>query len=144
MKTPSAKKGQVERNWVVVDAEGKTLGRLATQIANILRGKNKVVYTPHVDTGDFVVVINAEKVHLTGRKLDQKVYYRYTGWQSGLKEKVARKMLEEKPEEIIYRAVRNMIPNPGLRSGKNYLRKLKIYAGPEHPHQAQKPQQISL
>jgi large subunit ribosomal protein L13 len=144
MKTPIAKKETVERGWVVIDAENQPVGRLATRIATILRGKNKVNYTPHVDTGDFVVVINADKVKLTGRKLDQKVYYRHTGWPSGIRETVARKMLDEKPERIIFKAVRNMIPNPGFRTGKNFMRKLKIYAGAEHPHAAQKPTRLEL
>ena len=141
MKTESAK-NNVARRWVILDAEGQALGRLATKVATILRGKNKVNYTPNVDTGDFVVVINAEKIKLTGRKLDQKVYYRHTGYPAGIRETVARKMLNEKPEELLRKAVRNMLPNPGFRTGKNTLRKLKIYAGAEHPHKAQQPEPV--
>jgi large subunit ribosomal protein L13 len=144
MKTPSAKKETVERGWVLIDAEGQTLGRLATKIASMLRGKNKVNYTPHVDTGDFVVVINADKVKMTGRKLDQKTYYRHTGYPSGIRETKARKMLQEKPEQLLYKAVRNMIPHPGFRTGKNTMRKLKLYAGPDHPHQAQQPTRVEV
>lgn len=144
MQTPSARKESVARQWRLVDAEGQTLGRLAAKIATLLRGKNKVNYTPHVDTGDFVIVINAAKVRLTGRKLDQKVYRRHTGYPSGIRETVAKKMLAEKPEEVIYQAVRGMIPHPGLRTGKNLLRKLKIYPGPVHPHAAQKPEPVKI
>ncbi len=138
MKSYMARPLEVERQWYVVDAEGQTLGRLATEIARILRGKNKPQYTPHVDTGDFVVVVNAEKVVVTGRKAEQKVYYRHTGYPGGLKETSYEVMLERKPTEILRKAVRGMMPK--TRLGRQQLRKLKIYAGPEHPHEAQNPQ----
>ena len=138
MKSYMARPREVERRWYLVDAEGQTLGRLATEIARILRGKNKPQYTPHVDTGDFVVVVNAEKVVVTGRKAEQKVYYRHTGYPGGLKEMSYEVMLERKPTEILRKAVRGMMPK--TRLGRQQLRKLKIYAGPEHPHEAQNPQ----
>ena len=138
MKSYMARPREVERNWYLIDAEGQTLGRLATEIARLLRGKNKAQYTPHVDTGDFVVVVNAEKVVVTGRKAEQKVYYRHTGYPGGLKETSYEVMLERKPTEILRRAVRGMMPR--TRLGRQQLRKLKIYAGPEHPHEAQNPQ----
>jgi large subunit ribosomal protein L13 len=138
MKSYMARLREVERRWYLVDAEGQTLGRLATEIARILRGKNKPQYTPHVDTGDFVVVVNAEKVVVTGRKAEQKVYYRHTGYPGGLKETSYEVMLERKPTEILRKAVRGMMPK--TRLGRQQLRKLKIYAGPEHPHEAQNPQ----
>jgi large subunit ribosomal protein L13 len=138
MKSYMARPREVERRWYLVDAEGQTLGRLATEIARILRGKNKPQYTPHVDTGDFVVVVNAEKVVVTGRKAEQKVYYRHTGYPGGLKETSYEVMLERKPTEILRKAVRGMMPK--TRLGRQQLRKLKIYAGPEHPHEAQNPQ----
>jgi large subunit ribosomal protein L13 len=144
MKTDFAKQENVTRRWLVIDAEGQTLGRVASKIAALLRGKGKVNYTPNVDTGDFVVVVNADKVKLTGRKLEQKIYYRHTGHPAGIRETVAQKMLDEKPTEILRKAVRNMLPNPGWRTGKNTLRKLKVYAGAEHPHQAQQPQQVKV
>ena len=129
---------EVERKWYVVDAEGQTLGRLATEIAHILRGKNKPQYTPHVDTGDFVVVVNAEKVVVTGRKAEQKVYRRHSGYPGGLKETSYEQMMERRPTEILRRAVKGMMPKNRL--ARQQLRKLKIYAGPEHPHAAQNPQ----
>jgi len=138
MKSYMARPREVERNWYLIDAEGQTLGRLATEIARLLRGKNKPRYTPHVDTGDFVVVVNAEKVVVTGRKAEQKVYYRHTGYPGGLKETSYEVMLERKPTEILRRAVRGMMPR--TRLGRRQLRKLKIYAGPEHPHEAQSPE----
>ena len=138
MKSYVARPHEVERRWHLVDAEGQTLGRLATEIARILRGKNKPQYTPHVDTGDFVVVVNAEKVVVTGKKAEQKVYYRHTGYPGGLKETSYEVMLQRKPTEILRRAVRGMMPK--TRLGRQQLRKLKIYAGPEHPHEAQNPQ----
>lgn len=141
-KTYVAKPGQVERKWYVVDAEGKTLGRLATQIATILRGKHKPQYTPHEDVGDFVVVINAEKIHVTGRKLDQKKYYRHTGYPGGIREITLRRQLERHPERVIESAVKGMLPHNTL--GRQQLRKLKIYAGTEHPHEAQQPQVLEL
>jgi len=138
MKSYMARPREVERNWYLIDAEGQTLGRLATEIARLLRGKNKAQYTPHVDTGDFVVVVNAEKVVVTGRKAEQKVYYRHTGYPGGLRETSYEVMLGRKPTEILRKAVRGMMPK--TRLGRQQLRKLKIYAGPEHPHEAQNPQ----
>ncbi|GAB6932390.1 50S ribosomal protein L13 [Calditerricola satsumensis] len=142
MRTYMAKKGEVERKWYVVDAAGQTLGRLASQVAAILRGKHKPQYTPHVDTGDFVIVINAEKVVLTGKKLDKKVYYRHSGYPGGLKKTTAREMLQNKPEEMIERAVWGMLPKNRL--GRKLIKKLKVYRGSEHPHQAQKPEVLEL
>jgi len=138
MKTYMARPLSVERRWHLIDAEGKTLGRLATEIATLLRGKHKPQYTPHVDTGDFVVVVNAEKVIVTGRKAEQKVYYRHSGRPGGLKETSYEVMLERKPTEILRKAVRGMMPR--TRLGRQQFRKLKLYAGPEHPHEAQSPQ----
>ena len=137
MRTYSAKPREVARTWYVVDAEAQTLGRLATQIAGVLRGKGKPAYTPHVDTGDFVVVVNAEKIRVTGNKLDQKVYYRHSGYPGGLRERTLREQLDRRPEEVLRRAVRGMLPKNKLASAQ--LRKLKIYSGPEHPHAAQSP-----
>jgi large subunit ribosomal protein L13 len=142
MKTYSAKPGEITREWYLVDAEGKTLGRLATQIADTLRGKRKPQYTPHVDTGDFVIVVNAEKIHVTGNKLDQKRYYRHSGYPGGLKTRTLNDMLERRPEEVLRLAVKGMLPRNRL--ARKQLTKLKIYAGPEHPHQAQKPQPMEL
>ena len=136
-KTYSAKKDEIQRKWYLIDLKDRPLGRVATQVADILRGKNKPQYTPHVDTGDFVVAINAEQVKLTGNKLDQKVYYRHSGYPGGLKETVARKMLETKPEEILKAAVKGMLPKSIL--GRTLLKKLKVYRGAEHPHAAQQP-----
>ena len=130
------------RRWYLVDADGVTLGRAASRIAMILRGKHKPTFTPHTDMGDFVIVVNAEKVAMTGRKLDQKKYYRHSQWPGGLKERTARQMLQQKPEEVLRHAVRGMLPKGRL--GRKLLKKLKIYAGPEHPHQAQKPEALSL
>ena len=138
MKTYSAKPREIERRWYVVDAESKTLGRLATQIAEVLRGKGKPAYTPHVDTGDFVIVVNAEKIHVTGQKLDQKLYHRHSGYPGGLHTRTLREQLERRPEEVLRRAVRGMLPKNRLASAQ--LRKLKIYAGPDHPHAAQNPE----
>lgn len=142
MKTYSAKVGEVDRKWHVVDADGQVLGRIATRIADILRGKHKSSYTPHVDTGDFVVVVNAELVKLTGKKLEQKIYYRHTGYSSGVRSRTAAEMIEKKPEEVILKAVKGMLPKNRL----NYriLTKLKVYAGPDHPHKAQQPQPIEF
>jgi large subunit ribosomal protein L13 len=131
-----------ERNWLVVDAEGKTLGRLATQIADALRGKRKPEYTPHVDTGDFVVVVNAEKVHVTGQKRQQKRYYRHSGYPGGLRSRTLEEMLERRPEEVIRHAVKGMLPRNRL--GRKQLTKLKVYAGPEHPHAAQQPKPMEI
>lgn len=137
MKSYMAKTLEVPRRWFVVDAKGKVLGRLASRIAMVLRGKNKPEFTPHMDAGDFVVVLNAGDVRLTGRKLDQKIYYRHSGYIGGLKEISARHLLKKKPEEVLRHAVRGMLPKNSL--GRNLLRKLKIYTGAEHPHQAQQP-----
>ncbi len=142
MKTISAKPGETPRNWYVVDAEDLVLGRLATRIADVLRGKHKAVYTPHVDTGDFIIVINAEKIKLTGAKLDKKTYYRYTGYPSGIRSTTAREMLEKKPEEVIRKAVKGMLPKNRLN--RKIINKLKIYAGPDHPHGAQQPEPLEI
>ena len=141
-KTYNAKPGEVERKWYVVDLEGQILGRAASKIAKILRGKHKPHYTPHVDTGDFVVVINAEKVELTGRKWSQKMYRWHTGYIGNLKERTAAQMRAEHPERIIERAVRGMLPKGRL--GRRMAKKLKVYAGPEHPHGAQNPEKLDL
>ncbi|MGH2932548.1 MAG: 50S ribosomal protein L13 [Gaiellaceae bacterium] len=141
-KTYNAKPGEIERLWYVVDAEGKTLGRLATQIADTLRGKRKPQYTPHVDTGDFVVVVNAEKIHVTGKKLDEKMYYRHSGYPGGLRKRTLREELERRPTEVLRKAVRGMLPR--TRLGRAQLTKLKIYAGPDHPHDAQEPKALPL
>ncbi len=140
--TRYAKPGEVQRNWYLIDAEGAILGRLATQIAMILRGKNKPQYTPHVDTGDFVIVINADKVQLTGNKANTKTYYHHTGYNGGLKAETFRQAMEKHPERVIERAVRGMLPKTTL--GRQQLRKLKVYAGTEHPHAAQNPVKIEL
>src|SRR4030088_1961137 len=137
-RTYVAKPTDRERNWLLVDANGKTLGRLATQIADLLRGKRKAEYTPHIDTGDFVVVVNAEKIHVTGNKLAAKRYYRHSGYPGGLRSRTLAEMLERRPEEVIRKAVRGMLPRSRL--GRKQLTKLKVYAGPDHPHAAQKPQ----
>ena len=142
MRTYTAKPGEVERRWYVVDADGQTLGRLATRIADTLRGKDKPQYTPHVDTGDFVVVVNAEKVAVTGNKLDQKRYYRHSGYPGGLRSRTLREQLERRPTEVIRKAVKGMLPKNRL--ARKQLNKLKIYAGPEHPHVAQAPQPLEV
>jgi len=142
MKTWNAKPGEVERRWYVVDADGQTLGRLATRIADTLRGKDKPEYTPHVDTGDFVVVVNAEKIAVTGNKLDQKIYYRHSGYPGGLRQRTLREQLDRQPTEVLRKAVRGMLPRNSLARAQ--LTKLKIYAGPEHPHAAQAPKPLSL
>jgi large subunit ribosomal protein L13 len=142
MKTYSAKQGEVARDWYLVDAEGQTLGRLATRIADTLRGKRKPQYTPHVDTGDFVVVINAEKIAVTGNKLTQKRYYRHSGYPGGLTSRTLRDQLERRPTEVLRTAVKGMLPNNRLAARQ--LTKLKIYAGPEHPHEAQAPKPLDL
>jgi large subunit ribosomal protein L13 len=141
-KTWNAKPGEVERRWYLVDAEGKTLGRLATQIADTLRGKGKPQYTPHVDTGDFVVVVNAEKIAVTGKKLDDKIYYRHSGYPGGLRSRPLRDELERRPTEVLRKAVKGMLPRNRLARAQ--MRKLKIYAGPEHPHEAQSPQELEV
>ncbi len=142
MTSTLAKAGQVERKWYVVDAEGKNLGRMATQIASILRGKNKPIFTPHVDCGDYVIVINAEKVEVTGKKRKDKVYKRHTGYPGGLKEVTFEEMLEKHPEEAVRHAVKGMMPKGKL--GRQMFKKLKVYAGPEHEHQAQKPEPLDI
>jgi large subunit ribosomal protein L13 len=142
MKTYNAKPGEIARDWYVVDAEGQTLGRLATQIADVLRGKRKAAYTPHVDTGDFVVVVNAEKIQVTGNKLDQKIYYRHTGYPGGLKERTLREQLQRRPTEVIRKAVKGMLPKNKIAAQQ--LGKLKIYTGTEHPHEAQAPKPFEL
>jgi large subunit ribosomal protein L13 len=140
VKTYVATPANRERNWVLVDASGKTLGRLATRIADALRGKRKPEYTPHIDTGDFVVVVNAEKIAVTGDKRQQKLYYRHSGYPGGLRTRTLEEMLERRPEEVIRLAVKGMLPRNRL--GRQQLRKLRVYAGPEHPHEAQKPKPI--
>ena len=142
MKTYNAKPGEVAREWYVVDADGQTLGRLATTIADTLRGKRKPQYTPHVDTGDFVIVVNAEKIQVTGGKLDQKMYYRHSGYPGGLKSRTLREQLERRPTEVIRSAVRGMLPKNRL--ARQQLTKLKVYAGPEHPHASQNPRPLNL
>jgi large subunit ribosomal protein L13 len=142
VKSYMARPLEVERKWYVLDAEGRTLGRLATEIAKILRGKNKPQYTPHVDVGDFVVVVNAEKVVVTGKKAEQKVYRRHSGYPGGMKETSYGRMMERRPEEILRRAVYGMMPK--TRLARRQMGKLKIYAGAEHPHAAQNPQKLEV
>jgi len=142
MKTFMANSANVERKWYVVDAKGKTLGRLSSEIAKILRGKHKPTYTPHVDTGDFVIVINAEQVEVTGRKAEQKLYRRHTSYPKGLREVTFRQLMEKKPTEAIYLAVKGMLPHNSL--GRAMLKKLKVYAGPDHKHEAQQPELLEL
>ena len=142
MKTWTAKATDVERRWYVVDAEGETLGRLATRIADTLRGKQKPTYTPHVDTGDFVVVVNAEKIGVTGQKLDQKRYYRHSGYPGGIRSRTLREQLERRPTEVIRTAVKGMLPRNKL--ARRQITKLKVYAGPNHPHEAQNPQPLKM
>jgi large subunit ribosomal protein L13 len=142
MKTYSAKPGEVAREWYLVDADGQTLGRLATRIADTLRGKRKPQYTPHVDTGDFVIVVNAERIAVTGNKLDQKRYYRHSGYPGGLRTRTLREQLDRRPTEVLRVAVKGMLPKNRL--ARRQLTKLKIYAGPEHPHAAQNPRPLDL
>ena len=139
MKSYIAKPAEVERKWYVVDAEDKTLGKIASEVASILRGKKKPIYTPHVDTGDYVIVINAEKVRVTGKKEEQKIYKSHSGYPGGLKETTLRELRAKKPEEIIRHAVKGMMPKGKL--GRQMFKKLKVYAGPEHPHTAQNPEE---
>jgi large subunit ribosomal protein L13 len=141
MKTWNAKAEDVERRWYVVDAEGQTLGRLATRIADTLRGKGKPTYTPHVDSGDFVVVVNAEKITVTGKKMDEKLYRRHSGYPGGLKTRTLREQLERRPTEVIRTAVKGMLPRNRL--ARRQITKLKVYAGPEHPHAAQSPERLA-
>jgi large subunit ribosomal protein L13 len=142
MKSYVAKPSDRERNWLLVDASGKTLGRLASQIADLLRGKRKSTYTPHIDTGDFVVVVNAERITVTGNKRQSKRYYRHSGYPGGLRSRTLDEMLGRRPEEVIRLAVKGMMPRNRL--ARKQLTKLKIYAGPEHPHEAQKPQPLEI
>ena len=142
MKTYNARKEDIIRNWYVIDAEGQILGRLASEIARRLRGKHKPIYTPYVDTGDFVIVVNAGKVSLTGKKLSDKVYYHYSGYPGGLKKTYAGKLLEDNPDKVLNYAVKGMLPKNSL--GRKMLKKLKIYAGNDHPHEAQCPQIIKV
>ena len=142
MKTYNPKKEEIERKWWLVDADGKVLGRLATEIAVLLRGKNKPSFAAHVDTGDFVVVINAEKVRVTGKKLEEKMYYHHSQYPGGLREQTLKEVLAKKPEEVIEKAVRGMIPKNTL--GRAVIKKLKVYKGPAHPHEAQNPQEFKI
>ena len=142
MKTYSAKPGEITREWYLVDAEGKTLGRLATQIADTLRGKRKPEYTPHCDVGDFVIVVNAEKISVTGNKREQKLYHRHSGYPGGLRSRPLREQLERRPTEVLRKAVKGMLPRNRLSRAQ--LTKLKIYAGPEHPHAAQSPKPLEV
>ncbi len=142
MKTYIPKLAEIGRKWHLVDAEGKILGRLASRIAQILSGKDKPIYTPHLDVGDFVVVINAEKVKVTGGKEEKKIYYRHSGYPGGLKERTYEELLSKKPQDIIRKAVRGMLPKNKL--GRQMFKKLKVYAGSEHPHQAQRPEKLDF
>ncbi len=137
-----ANPAKVERKWYVVDATGYTLGRLASEVAKVLRGKNKPIFTPHIDTGDYVIIINAEKVKVTGKKLDQKVYYHHSEYVGGMKETTLREMLDKKPEKVVELAVKGMLPKGPL--GREMYTKLHVYAGPEHPHAAQKPEVLTF
>ena len=140
MKTYMASPSTIERKWYVVDAEGKTLGRLAAEVASVLRGKNKPTFTPHIDTGDNVIVVNAAKVKVTGKKLDQKVYYRHSEYVGGMKETTLRELMNKKPEQVIEHAVKGMLPKGPI--GSEMFKKLHVYAGAEHPHAAQKPEEL--
>ena len=142
MKTYTARAEDIEQEWFLVNAEGKTLGRLASEIAQVLRGKHKPIYTPHLDCGDFVIVVNAEKVRVTGRKLDQKMYYRHTGYPGGIKSISLRNQLQKHPKRVLEAAVRGMLPKNRL--GRKMFKKLKVYAGNSHPHQAQQPKVLEL
>ena len=142
MKTYMANPDKIERKWYVVDADGQTLGRLASEVAKVLRGKNKPVYTPHIDTGDYVIIINAEKVAVTGKKLEQKVYYHHSDYVGGMKETTLKEMMAKKPEKVIELAVKGMLPKGPL--GRTMYKKLFVYAGPEHKHEAQKPEVLTF
>ncbi len=142
MKTFMASPATIDRKWYVVDAEGQTLGRLASEVAKVLRGKNKPIFTPHIDTGDYVIVINAEKVVVTGKKLDQKVYYHHSDYVGGMKETTLREKIAKKPEEVVELAVKGMLPKGPL--GRQMYKKLFVYAGPEHKHAAQKPEVLTF
>jgi large subunit ribosomal protein L13 len=140
--TVSAREQDVQRDWYVVDAQGETLGRLATRVATVLRGKHKAIFTPHVDCGDYVIIVNAEKVHTTGQKLNQKKYYRHSGYPGGLKEVTLKDQLQKFPDRVLESAIRGMLPKNRL--GRRMFKKLKVYAGPNHPHDAQQPKQLEL
>ena len=142
MRTFTQKQAEIERDWYVVDAEGETLGRLASRIAPILKGKHKPIYTPHLDCGDFVIVVNAEKVRVTGRKLDQKFYHRHSGYPGGLRSISLRNQLDKHPERVLQAAIRGMLPKNKL--GRRMIKKLKVYAGEAHPHEAQQPKPLEL
>ena len=142
MKTYMASPSTIERKWYVVDAEGLTLGRLASEVAKILRGKNKPTFTPHIDTGDYGIIVNAEKVKVTGKKLDQKIYYHHSEYVGGMKETTLREMMAKKPEKVVELAVKGMLPKGPL--GREMYKKLFVYAGPEHNHQAQKPETLTF
>jgi large subunit ribosomal protein L13 len=141
-KTYVTKKEDVQRQWYVVDATGQTLGRLASQVAHVLRGKHKPIYSPSVDTGDYVIVVNADKIHVTGRKLDQKIYYRHSGYPGNLKAITLRDLLQKRPTRVIEHAVRGMLPKN--RIGRRMFKKLRVYTGPDHPYAAQQPQPLEL
>jgi len=142
MKTIFAKKTDVEQKWHIIDADGLVVGRLASQVANVLRGKNKPIFTPHADTGDFVIIVNADKVRFTGNKLEQKAYYHHSGYPGGIKKEVAKDIMDKNPERILISAIRGMIPKNRL--GRQQLSKLKVYSGPDHPHKAQNPETLNL
>lgn len=142
MKTYSAKADDIQRNWYVVNAEGKTLGRIASSIATVLRGKHKAIFTPHMDCGDYVIVVNAEKVAVTGNRMDEKMYYRHSGYPGGLRAEKMRDVILKHPDRVIRQAVQKMLPKNDL--SRTVIRKLKIYAGPEHPHSAQHPEKWEL
>ena len=142
MKTYMASPATIERKWYVVDATGYTLGRLASEVAKVLRGKNKAIFTPHIDTGDYVIVVNADKIKVTGKKLDQKIYYRHSDYVGGMKETTLREMMTKKPEKVVELAVKGMLPKGPL--GRQMYTKLHVYAGPEHNHQAQKPEALTF
>ena len=142
MKTYMASPATIERKWYVVDATGYTLGRLASEVAKVLRGKNKAVFTPHIDTGDYVIVVNADKIKVTGKKLDQKIYYRHSEYVGGMKETTLREMMAKKPEKVVELAVKGMLPKGPL--GRQMYTKLHVHAGPEHNHQAQKPEVLTF
>ena len=142
MQTYMANPDKIERKWYVVDAEGQTLGRLSSEIAKVLRGKNKPVFTPHIDTGDYVIVVNAEKIKVTGKKMDQKIYYNHSDYVGGMKETTLKEMMDKKPERVIELAVKGMLPKGPL--GRSMIKKLHVYAGPEHNHAAQKPEVLTF
>ena len=142
MKTFMASPATIDRKWYVVDAEGKTLGRLASEVAKVLRGKNKPIFTPHIDTGDYVIVVNAEKIKVTGKKLDQKIYYHHSDYVGGMKETTLKEMMEKKPERVIELAVKGMLPKGPL--GRQMYTKLHVYAGPDHDQAAQKPEVLKF